>query len=209
MRWTDPSTNLQWEVIDFVGARGARKKVELGHWTGEGRAFIPIDREGPVMLYSFGLVAQRGTDSRNLANLLSNAKPARASAGDRMQSNDAQQPPDAIPSSSLDRSAEPWSAMTSFEIPHLAADVLDFSSLSNRARAAGVPIPTFEYHPRRGRGMHVTTRVAMAAFIAEELRALALKAGERHESKTLIACTHAIAAVIKALDEMSGRMPPT
>lgn len=86
MRFTDHA-GLVWEVMDYTGSHPHRKRVSLGNWKADGRAFVPVDREGPVLLYAFGLIAHRDAEERNLMQQLSFAKPATATQGERMQRN--------------------------------------------------------------------------------------------------------------------------
>lgn len=100
-----------------------------------------------------------------------------------------------------------WDEAASFDLPKLACDALDFSTLRDRAKAAGVSWSTFEYSRNRGRPayIHITTRVGMAAFMAENLRALALAASETQKPDVLIACTHGIAEILKELETHGKR----
>lgn len=100
-----------------------------------------------------------------------------------------------------------WDEAASFDLPTLACDALDFSTLRERAKAIGLSHPTFEYSRSPGRPgyVHITTRVGMAAFMAENLRALALAASELQKPDVLIACTHGIAEILKELETHDKR----
>lgn len=82
MIWTDP-TGLEWDVVDWRIVRDKRKRVELGSWESEGRAFVPYGREGDVMLFEFGRVAYRDTADRTLADQFRSAKPVSVDAARR------------------------------------------------------------------------------------------------------------------------------
>jgi hypothetical protein len=84
--FTDSAGN-RWTVIDFYvpGLPGSTKKrVPISNYRAEARAFIPVDREGPIMIYAFDFVAQRGVDVRNLESCLRYAKPLNATPGERL-----------------------------------------------------------------------------------------------------------------------------
>lgn len=82
MIYTDP-TGLAWEIIDWRIVRDKRKRVELGSWESEGRAFVPHGRDGEVLLCEFGRVAYRDTSDRTLADQLRRAKPVSVDAARR------------------------------------------------------------------------------------------------------------------------------
>lgn len=87
MNWTDP-TGLAWEIIDWhrPDPAGKRKRLELGAWNSDGRAFVPHERDGDVMIFEFGRIAYRDTSDRNLREQLRCAKRATAKAVERMDS---------------------------------------------------------------------------------------------------------------------------
>ena len=74
MIWTDPS-GLDWEIIDWQIKAGKRKRVTLGDWSAEGRAFVPYNREGQVLLFDFGRIAYRDAADRTLRDQHAHAKP--------------------------------------------------------------------------------------------------------------------------------------
>jgi hypothetical protein len=86
MVWSD-ADGRAWEVVDYHFAGGKRKKIELGHWSAEGRAFVPHQRAGTVLLFEFSRVAYRDTAPRTLAAQFAMAKPVGSTAAERMQRN--------------------------------------------------------------------------------------------------------------------------
>lgn len=86
--WTD-ADGLAWEIIDWhrPGLEGKRKRLPLGSHKAEGRAFVPHERDGTIVIFEFGRIAYRDTKDRTLATQLKGAKPATARAVDRMQRN--------------------------------------------------------------------------------------------------------------------------
>lgn len=76
--WTD-ADGLRWEVIDCwrPEIHGTRKRLALGSWKAETRAFVPVEREGPVMLYQFDRMPYRDATDKILAGQLQFAKPAK------------------------------------------------------------------------------------------------------------------------------------
>ncbi len=81
-----------WEVIDYrieprPGQRPVKRRVPLGDWKAEGRAFVPVGREGPVLLHHFGYTAYREPTPKTLNSQLDSAKPATATPAERMQRN--------------------------------------------------------------------------------------------------------------------------
>lgn len=83
------AAGFSWSVVDFDQhlLTGKKKRRPLGAWDANGRAFVPIGRKAPVMLYEFGRVAYHDTEARTLAAQLAAAKPATATAAERMQRN--------------------------------------------------------------------------------------------------------------------------
>ncbi len=69
------------------GQRGKKKRLPLGDWSAEGRAFAPIDSEGPVMLHHFGYTPDRELTPKILQNQLANAKPSTATPAEPMRRN--------------------------------------------------------------------------------------------------------------------------
>jgi hypothetical protein len=62
-----------------------RRAVPIGDWRSEARAFVPVNRDGPVLVYSFGPVGYRDDlRPKFLEDQLRFAKPLRATAGERM-----------------------------------------------------------------------------------------------------------------------------
>lgn len=79
----------KWHVFDYrvvaSGPDAKKRAVPIGHWSSEARAFVPVNREGPILIYSFGAVAYRDDlRPRFLEDELRFAKPLNASAGERM-----------------------------------------------------------------------------------------------------------------------------
>ncbi|HTE44281.1 MAG TPA: hypothetical protein VK636_03465 [Gemmatimonadaceae bacterium] len=74
---------LDWAVVDYTGMRDTREPVLLGHPSAEGRAFIPVDRAGPVMIYSLRRVSYRDTERRVLLDQLRFARPVADLRNDR------------------------------------------------------------------------------------------------------------------------------
>jgi hypothetical protein len=79
------SADREWKIVDYRVVDFKKKRVPLGDWRAEGRAFVPIDRDGPVMIHNFGYTPYRDTDNRTLQRQLDVAKPSTASAAERMQ----------------------------------------------------------------------------------------------------------------------------
>ena len=83
----------EWSVIDYrvipspLGERGRKKRVPLVDRRAEGRAFLPIGRDGPVMLHRFGLTPYHDVAPRTLQQQLDVAKPSTATAAERMEPN--------------------------------------------------------------------------------------------------------------------------
>jgi hypothetical protein len=73
------SKGRRWTEIDYGVVGGKKKRVELGSWTAEGRAFVPDGWTGVVMLHPFGHVAYHDTEPRTLEGRLDFAKPVGAS----------------------------------------------------------------------------------------------------------------------------------
>ena len=57
-----------WEIVDFRTdvLRAKKKRVPLGTYDAEGRAFVPLGRAGTPMLCEFGRVAYRDLSRRTL-----------------------------------------------------------------------------------------------------------------------------------------------
>jgi hypothetical protein len=70
--------DLDWAVVDYSGTPDTREPMSLGNPNADGRAFIPVDRDGPVLLYHLGRETYRDTERRTLLNQLHFAKPAPA-----------------------------------------------------------------------------------------------------------------------------------
>lgn len=58
--------------------------MPIGDLRAEGSAFVPEGWTGMVMLFRFGTVAYHTTEPKILADQLRMAKPATATAGDRL-----------------------------------------------------------------------------------------------------------------------------
>jgi len=75
--FTDES-GREWGVFDFiivgVGRDARRKAVPVGDRHAEARAFVPMRWIGPVMIYTFGPVAYRGTTVRTFESQLHYAR---------------------------------------------------------------------------------------------------------------------------------------
>ncbi len=48
-----------WHVYDVRSVEGRRRAVPIGDWRSEARAFVPVNRVAPILVYSFGPVAYR------------------------------------------------------------------------------------------------------------------------------------------------------
>jgi hypothetical protein len=84
------ATGRRWHVYDFRSVERRRRRVPIGDWRSEARAFVPAGSDGPVLVYSFGPVAYRDDlRPRFLEDQLSFAKPLGASAADRMTAGQA------------------------------------------------------------------------------------------------------------------------
>jgi hypothetical protein len=79
-----------WLVYDFKTVERRRRGVPVGHWSAEARAFVPVDQQGPVLIYTFGAVAYHEFPPRAkmLENELRFARPLNATAADRMAGAD-------------------------------------------------------------------------------------------------------------------------
>lgn len=66
-RFTDDAGH-EWDVIDFkfAGDFKRKKRLPVGDRGADGRAFVPIGRDGPVMLHEFGTIAYRDLKPRTL-----------------------------------------------------------------------------------------------------------------------------------------------
>lgn len=72
-----------WHVYDFRSVERRRREVPIGDWRSEARAFVPVKRDGPVLVHSLGPVAYRDDlRAKFLADQLRFAKPIYGSAGD-------------------------------------------------------------------------------------------------------------------------------
>jgi hypothetical protein len=76
-------TSYDYKVIGF-GSEAKKCAVPFGHWSAEARAFVPVNRDGPVTIYPFRAVAYREQSPRILEGQLEFAKPINASAAERM-----------------------------------------------------------------------------------------------------------------------------
>jgi hypothetical protein len=65
-----------WIVLDFRVVDGAKRRLPLGDFRAEGRAFQPDGWEGPVMLHKFGYTPYRDTMRKTLLGQLDIAKAA-------------------------------------------------------------------------------------------------------------------------------------
>jgi hypothetical protein len=83
LAFTDAS-GQSWEVIDFKAEIGRKQRVPLCNWRAEARAFVPVGREGNVMIYAFGAAPARWSDARTLNDQLHFAKPVGSSPGERL-----------------------------------------------------------------------------------------------------------------------------
>lgn len=84
--FTDRAGN-RWTVIDFMvpGLPGSKKKrVPISNWRADGRAFVPVEHEAPIMIYVFDAAPNRYADPRCLEGQLQFARPLHASAADRL-----------------------------------------------------------------------------------------------------------------------------
>jgi len=74
-----------WYVYDFRSVERRRRAVAIGDWRSEARAFVPVNRDGPVLVYAFGPVAYRDDlRPKFLEDQLRYAKPLSATAAQRM-----------------------------------------------------------------------------------------------------------------------------
>ena len=77
-----------WHVYDYrvvgVGHDAKKRAVPVGHYSAEARAFVPIGRDAPVLVYAFNVTPYRDTNARTLEGQLRFAKPLNASAAVRM-----------------------------------------------------------------------------------------------------------------------------
>lgn len=83
-RFTDDAGQV-WDVTDYVTTANFKKKrLPIGDFAADGRAFVPVGREGPVMIHRFGFTPYRDVDARTLRAQLELAKPSTATAGERL-----------------------------------------------------------------------------------------------------------------------------
>jgi hypothetical protein len=75
-----------WSVIDYKVIDGTKKRVALGSWTADDRAFVPDGWEGPVMLRHFIAADSRETQPKVLQGHLSFAKPSTTMPAERIPS---------------------------------------------------------------------------------------------------------------------------
>ena len=73
-----------WDVVDFRVIDRRKRTVPFCHRSAEGRAFVPVNRDGPVLLYTFGLVSYHSAERKCLEDQLRFAKAPYASAAERM-----------------------------------------------------------------------------------------------------------------------------
>lgn len=99
-----------------------------------------------------------------------------------------------------------FAEIVQFYLPTPAAEALDLNTIRDRARAAGVPNPSLEHHT--GKRSHIgqtriTCRVAMAAFLVDELRAIAVAPNQ--EITRLVACTDGCMAILAEMEKIVAR----
>jgi hypothetical protein len=70
----------RWTVYDFHVVRDRRRRVPIGDYRAEGRAFVPDGWTGDVLIYRFGAMVYRTTEPKILAGQLSYAKPLQPGA---------------------------------------------------------------------------------------------------------------------------------
>ncbi len=75
------ATGRTWQVIDYKVVDGKKKRVAIGSWTAEGRAFVPDGWEGTVRLFPFGHVAYRFVESKVLEERVSALKSQAGASG--------------------------------------------------------------------------------------------------------------------------------
>jgi hypothetical protein len=98
-----------------------------------------------------------------------------------------------------------------FTIPRRAAKALDISAIVEAARAAGVPRPRLEMNDKDAGGKtRITCRVAMALHVIEVLERMSENATRRQDTQVLVACSEAIVAAFKGLEDARKRFhgPP-
>lgn len=75
-----------WHVYDYVvtgwGPSVRRRSLVIGDRNAENRAFVPVGREGPVMIYPLSHGSWHGTESRTLESQLHYSKPLNAPVGE-------------------------------------------------------------------------------------------------------------------------------
>ncbi len=75
-----------WHVYDYVvtgwGLSARKRSLVIGDRNAERRAFVPVGRRGPVMVYALNHGAWHGTESRTLESQLYYSKPLNATAGE-------------------------------------------------------------------------------------------------------------------------------
>jgi hypothetical protein len=89
-----PNLNCRDDYSDWPspqGERGKKKRLPLGDWKAEGRAFVPVDRDGFAMLHRLGLTPYHDVGTRTLQQQLDLSKPSTATRAERMQRNSAEQ----------------------------------------------------------------------------------------------------------------------
>lgn len=80
----------RWTVVEYKMENGKRKRVPFRHLpmgdpSAQGRAFIPADDVGVVLLYRFETFAHRNIEPRTLQQQLDAAHPVHATPRERME----------------------------------------------------------------------------------------------------------------------------
>lgn len=75
-----------WHVYDYVvtawGSSARKRSLVIGDRKAGCRAFVPVGRQGPVMVYPLDHGSWHGTESRTLESQLYYSKPLNATAGE-------------------------------------------------------------------------------------------------------------------------------
>jgi hypothetical protein len=90
-----------------------------------------------------------------------------------------------------------------FRIPKAAADALHLGAVKRRARQASVTDVRFDVDERRSNSseVKVVSSIAMAIFLVGELRSIGERAKTKHDSSLVLACSQAVSAAFKAIDD--------
>jgi hypothetical protein len=77
-----------WHVYDYVvsgwGSSARKHSLVIGDRNAKSRAFVPVGRQGAIMVYALNHGSWHGTESLTLESQLHYSKPLHATAGERL-----------------------------------------------------------------------------------------------------------------------------